>query len=285
MPYTAQISRGNPGCFLFLIDQSGSMDEKFAGSSRKKCQFLADAINRILRELCLKSASGKDVRDYFHVGVIGYGKTVGPAFRGKLSGMNLVPLSEIAKKPDRVDERTKQVEDGMGGLVEEKTKMPVWFDPVAENGTPMVEAFQRAQSIVSDWLRGHDDCYPPVVLNLTDGEASDGDAKTVASAADILKGMSSQDGNVLLLNAHISASSAQPIEFPDRSDGLADEYARMLFDISSVLPEQQRRYAQELNLPNVQITDRSRGFVFNGEMASVIRFLDIGTKVSTKLLR
>lgn len=25
MPYQAEISRANPGCFLFVIDQSGSM--------------------------------------------------------------------------------------------------------------------------------------------------------------------------------------------------------------------------------------------------------------------
>ena len=27
MPYTAEISRANPSCFLFLIDQSGSMQD------------------------------------------------------------------------------------------------------------------------------------------------------------------------------------------------------------------------------------------------------------------
>ena len=27
MPYSAEINRAHPSCFLFLIDQSGSMDE------------------------------------------------------------------------------------------------------------------------------------------------------------------------------------------------------------------------------------------------------------------
>jgi hypothetical protein len=31
--YTAEISRRNPGCFLFLIDQSYSMSEPFGGGS------------------------------------------------------------------------------------------------------------------------------------------------------------------------------------------------------------------------------------------------------------
>ena len=37
MPYTAEISRANPTCFLFLIDQSGSMADSFGteGAGRK----------------------------------------------------------------------------------------------------------------------------------------------------------------------------------------------------------------------------------------------------------
>ena len=47
MPYTADISRTSPACFLFLIDQSGSMDMALAGQpgQRKKDQ-AAQAINR-----------------------------------------------------------------------------------------------------------------------------------------------------------------------------------------------------------------------------------------------
>ena len=49
MPYQAEISRANPSCFLFLIDQSGSMEDPFAGSDskRRKADLLADAINRL----------------------------------------------------------------------------------------------------------------------------------------------------------------------------------------------------------------------------------------------
>ena len=31
MPYSADISRTNPGCFVFLVDQSGSMSEALGG--------------------------------------------------------------------------------------------------------------------------------------------------------------------------------------------------------------------------------------------------------------
>ena len=34
MPYTAEISRNNPTCFVFLLDHSGSMADNFGGEDR-----------------------------------------------------------------------------------------------------------------------------------------------------------------------------------------------------------------------------------------------------------
>ena len=43
MPYTADISRANPACFLFLIDQSGSMTMALAGQPGRR--MAVEAIN------------------------------------------------------------------------------------------------------------------------------------------------------------------------------------------------------------------------------------------------
>jgi hypothetical protein len=58
MPYSAEISRANPSCFLFLIDQSGSMADPFGvgESNRRKADGVADAINRLLQNLVIKCA-------------------------------------------------------------------------------------------------------------------------------------------------------------------------------------------------------------------------------------
>src|SRR5579884_675438 len=103
MAYTAEISRANPSCFLFLIDQSGSMSDSFGAGegTRKKADGVADAINRLLQNLTIKCAKSEGVRDYYHVGVLGYGSSVGPAFGGSLAGQDLVPISEIANHPAR----------------------------------------------------------------------------------------------------------------------------------------------------------------------------------------
>ena len=73
MPYTADISRANPACFLFLIDQSGSMELALAGQPGfRKMDQAATALNGILNALSLRCSQGMEVRDYFHIGVIGY---------------------------------------------------------------------------------------------------------------------------------------------------------------------------------------------------------------------
>src|ERR687888_964136 len=98
MPYIAEISRVHPSCFLFLIDRSGSMGDPFSGGTegKSKADGVADAINRLLQNLVIKCAKSEGVRDYYHVGVLGYGDRIGPAFEGALAGQDLVPISQVA---------------------------------------------------------------------------------------------------------------------------------------------------------------------------------------------
>jgi len=278
MSYSVQISRANPTCFLFLIDQSGSMADPISGGegggARRKADVVADAINRFLQELSIKCAKDEGVRDYFQVGVIGYGTNVGPAFGGLLGGRDVVPISEVATTPVRVEDRAKKVDDGAGGLVDQNVRFPVWFEPTANGGTPMCQALVSAQSILSDWLNSHFSSYPPVVIHFTDGEATDGDPSVPAES---IKTLMSADGNVLLFNCHISSKNLPAIKFPNNDEGLPDEYARLLFAMSSTLPTSMRQVAME---KGHHMTDGTRGFTFNADIEAVVQFLDIGTSIS-----
>lgn len=276
MAYTAEISRANPSCIVILIDQSGSMEDQFGqGSGKRKADGVADAVNRLLQNLVIKCAKSEGIRDYYHVAVIGYGdRGVGPVFNSKTSGKELVPISEIANNPARVEQRSKKVDDGAGGIIEQKIKFPVWVDPVYKGGTPMCEALKQAKRIVTDWVHQHQGCFPPIVINITDGEATDGNPE---DSADLIKRLSSEDGNVLLFNLHISSSNATPVEFPDSESLLPDNYARLLFRMSSNLPDYMWSMVQE---EGIIISENPRGFVFNADLISVIRFLTIGTRPS-----
>jgi hypothetical protein len=274
--YSAEISRSNPTCFLFLIDQSGSMEDEIGdGDVRlRKRDVVADALNRLLSELAIKCAKEEGVRDYFHVSVIGYGDKVGPALGGLLAGRDILPISEIAASPDRIEERTKKVSDGAGGLVEQTVKFPIWMSPVSNGGTPMTEALTHVQRIVGAWLSEHPSCFPPVILHLTDGESTDGDP---TAAAESIRSLASTDGATLLFNLHVSSDRSAPVAFPDSDAALPNEFAKLLFSMSSFLPDQIRRYAEQQGF---RITDATRGFVFNADVSAVVQFLDIGTRAS-----
>jgi hypothetical protein len=83
----AEISRTNPSCFIFLVDQSASMVDPIAEAGGSKAEVVADALNRLLTELAIRCAKEEGVRDYFHVAVIGYGgRTAHSALGGALQG-------------------------------------------------------------------------------------------------------------------------------------------------------------------------------------------------------
>jgi hypothetical protein len=274
MPYTAEISRGNPTCFIFIIDQSSSMSDVFGTESAfRKSDFVADVVNRTIHDLVIRCTRVEEIRNYYHVSVIGYGGTVSPAFGGNLAGRTLVPVSEVAEMPTRLEDRAKKVPDGAGGLVDTKVRFPIWMDPVSQGGTPMCQAFGTVRDLLDQWLSEHKNGFPPTILHLTDGESTDGDPSQIGR--EILT-RRTNDGEVLFFNCHVSSRHALKIQYPSSDSQLPDELAKILFNISSPLPENFRRAAGEIGISTGG--DGARGFVFNGDPVSVAQFFDIGTR-------
>ncbi|HZC68848.1 MAG TPA: vWA domain-containing protein, partial [Nitrospirales bacterium] len=207
MAYQAEISRKNPGCFLFLVDQSESMEDPFGGgeAGRKKAEELATILNKLIHNLSIRCAKSDSIYDYFHVGVLGYSEdSCKPALGGELSGRSLVPISELANKPLRIEDRVKKSDDGAGGVVDQTVKFPVWFDAYSKGGTPMCAALTEATNLVQTWCQEHPKGFPPIVINVTDGEATDGD---LVAAARKVTAVGGDDGSVLLFNIHLSSTA------------------------------------------------------------------------------
>lgn len=274
MTYSAEISRSNPTAFLFLVDQSGSMNDKMS-SGRSKAEQVADVLNRTLATLITRCTKSEGTRNYFEIGVIGYGGNGAyNGFQGPLGSQIIHPISAIESSPLKIEERKKKVDDGAGGIIEQGIKFPVWFEPHSSGGTPMCQAITKAAEELVGWCDSHPDCYPPTVLHITDGESTDGDPEQLASQ---LSQIQTSDGSVLLFNLHVSTSGANPIEFPASQNNLADDYAKLLFRMSSQLPEHLIRFAQEKGF-NVGM--ESRGFMFNADAVQIVDFFDIGTRAS-----
>ena len=220
------IGTSNPGCIVILVDQSWSMSEPF-GNDGNKAERAALAVNRVLEELVLACRSGEEIRDRCHVTVIGYGAQVNSIVNGMISE---VPAALI-----RVEKIKKHIPDGAGGTIEIDSEMPIWIEPKSDNGTPMHEAFERAAEVVEGWVSDKPNTFPPVVINVTDAEASDLDLTT--DAARKIMNLHTMDGKALVFNIHI-ADNKREIIFPNDKTQLADNvFAKFLFDISSTLPQ------------------------------------------------
>jgi hypothetical protein len=240
-----------------------------------KAQFVADVLNRTLATLITRCSKAEGVRDYFHIGVIAYnGSTAYNGFQGGLGQSMLNPISAIEASPLRIEERNKKTVDGAGGIIEQPVKFPVWFEPVSDGATPMCGAIRRAAEELVPWCDAHVNSYPPTVLHITDGESTDGDPEPLATQ---MRQIQTNDGPVLMFNLCTSTASADAITWPASETGLPSSYAKVLFRMSSPLPEHQIRYAQE---KGYQVSLESRAFIFNAHPVEIVDFFDIGTRAS-----
>ena len=127
MAYSQAINRQYKALFIFLLDQSFSMDDPIANSSSRKADALALAINAWLQNMVIACSTSEGFKDYFDIAVIGYGSDdqgnaiIEPALIGPLAGREFVSISEIAGGPARVDEVTAFMQDEETG---EMLEMP-----------------------------------------------------------------------------------------------------------------------------------------------------------------
>jgi hypothetical protein len=152
-----------------------------------------------------------------------------------------------------------------------------WITPKSKNQTPMRQAFLLAHDVLVPWIEQHPQSYPPTVINITDGQANDCTYQELMEAANAIRQLHTADGNVLLFNIHISDSSANPIYFPCTKDELAsaDEYAEILFDISSDLPGNYNKPIAEFT--KKELIGAYTAMVVNAPITKLIALLNIGT--------
>ena len=272
MTYSAEISRDNPTAIVFLIDQSGSMDEKMV-TGKSKADFVADVLNKTIYTLVTNCTKSDGVRNYFDIGVIGYGGLgVGPGLGGALAGSIVHPITAVANSPLRIEDRTRIDDDGAGGVLERRIKFPVWFEPTSSGGTPMCGGMTKAAEALVQWCDTHPNSYPATVLHVTDGASTDGDPESVASA---LQRISTGDGECLLFNLHVSTQQGGTVQFPSSDATLADNYGKLLFRISSDLPPHVSKLAGDAGY---KLTEGAKGFMFNADPKDIANFFEIGTR-------
>lgn len=271
--HNAEISRSHPTAFVFMVDQSASMDERMTTGSTK-AQFVADVLNRTLRELVVRCTREEGVRDYFDVAVIGYnGSSAANALQGKLSGQIIHPISVIADNTIRVEDRKRTADDGAGGVATHNVRFPIWVDATAAGGTPMQQGVAMCAQIVADWSDAHPDSFPATVLHITDGASTDGDPE---HNAEVLKSLGTKDGGTLVYNIHVTDKGVSPLRYPSSEHELPDAYSKLLFRMSSTFPNHLRSYA--LDAHGISLGPDARAMVLNADAEELVKFIDIGSR-------
>ena len=111
------------------------------------------------------SNSQADARPRADIAVLGYHQTtVTSALSGSLATREFASLPDLQQNPARVETRAKQELDGTGHVTAIPVPFPVWVEPVATGGTPMLKALQRARELAKGWASAHPESYPPIIL-------------------------------------------------------------------------------------------------------------------------
>lgn len=259
-PYEQRAKRGQPGLFVFLLDQSWSMHDPWGASTegKTKSQGVAEAVNATLSMIVDRcKPDSYEVRHYYDIAVIGYGSSVGSALPEELGGKLVVSTPELFD--------TQRINDAGESW---------WIEPINDNGTPMGRALDVAGGLIWKWVEQHRNSFPPVLINISDGMPNEDETGTVAWADRIQK-LATSDGNVLVFNVHISGRAGGELLYPADRAALPDEYARLLFDMSSPLPPFMSAY---LAREGISVQEGAKAFVYNGKPSHLIKALEIGTR-------
>lgn len=263
MPYKKPITSATPMFMHLILDGSGSMVDPYdSGAGRlTKAAGLTQTANRFAYDAILACTADGRVRDAVHIAAVCYhDDRIEPALAGPLASKAVVPLSELAQNPARFGVMPAIPEEQMPEIPDH----PIWIEERASGGTPMKQAFNAIVTPISDWISKHPDGPPPVIVHVTDGESTDGDPTEAAQRALSLE---TSDGHPVLFNVHLSSVGQAPIVFPSSATGLPDKHARLLFDISSPLPEPMARVAKSLG---IAVEPGARAYVCNARLREVM---------------
>jgi hypothetical protein len=268
--YQQQLSSQNPGLIMILLDQSGSMEYKYGEST--KADFAALAVNRVISEIIQACTIGESVKDRCFVAAVGYSTRARPLFLQSASQLAL--NADVVKIP-------KRLSDGAGGFITVDQIMRVFVKPEAEGSTNMAQGFSFAREGITKFVSQFPNSFPPIVINITDGEPDDFDYATLEASK--LGEVCTSDGNVTIMNAFISDTRDLQIQLPSSSNAFkTNQFAEFLYGISSILPEPMIAEAQNAGF---NASSGSRGFIYNADPETLIRFLRFGTAIDSGIIQ
>ncbi len=282
--YNQEITRSHRTALVLLLDRSASMQQhvRFGNMTAPKSQVVTYTANSLITELLDRCRRTDGIRNYYDIAVIGY---CGNKTESLLCTEGFSSIKELSTKEPKtsVIAFEQELEDGTMLLTRHPQKN--WIEPLAEGTTPMYEALHRALGLVEEWCGQplNQDSFPPIVINITDGEPTDCGDNDLRDVCSLIKRTSTTDGNTLLLNIHICSDNSLPsVIFPTQEEvTLLNPKARLLADCSSTMPSVLD--AAIHNLKGVGATPPFVGMGYNASVIELISMINIGSRSITQL--
>lgn len=284
-PYTAQITRDNPTAFVFLVDHSVSMSRftNWNGDRITLSEAVARIINNQINELVLRCIKANEIRHYFDIAIIGYDTIAYSGWKGELEGQWFVSPKQLRENPYKIVTVHEEKRTRRGSVIKRIEKLQ-WVEANHSGAwTHLHTALDCAKRLLTDWMNQHKNriCYPPTIVNITDGQYNGVSDDIVLQKANELKSMSTIDGNVIFFNVHITPLTENSCIFPTSKLDIGEsQLANKLLSLSSLLPS---RYNEQINsLKQTANPNRHFAMGVNVDMATLIKIMDIGTPTNIR---
>ena len=278
--YSKEITRKNRTAIVIAIDQSSSMSGKMAmnGWAIPKSEAVAMVTGKLIDELLLRARRDIGYRDYYDIALLGYSEDRVYSLLGDevaFHPITALALRSVPRQPYTLPYVT--LNKGIVSICEE---VSMWVKPRAQGATPMYKMITRVTQLVKEWCAREENrnSFPPLVFNITDGEASDCNYDMLRGAAARLRETGTTDGNTLFVNVHISSDTNHaPMAFPTHLEiPHSVRYAELLMDMSSIMPTRFNPYI--LKCRERIAEPPYLAMSYNASMPELITMLNIGSR-------
>lgn len=259
MSYKKEMTINHPGLIMMLIDSSGSMISSHQGNY-SKIQSAINSHNRAILELLVLNTGKEGIKNKCDVVAIEYGNNT-----------RVIHQKDLITFANESDQLTTSPMNSDGGIIDVPMYLP---NLKAGGGTPMSQAFEMAYQKAIVFCQNNPDSCPPLILNITDGAPNN--SVTTAEIIKKCQSLSTNDGNVLVFNFHISNNGSGEVLFPIDRNELLDSTGKFLYDTASVAPMSlvERGAAQGLS-----IKENSKLMVSNASATTLTKVILFGSTV------
>lgn len=280
--YNQPITHLNRGAVIIVVDCSMSMQEQtfLNNICMSKIKAVSVVCNYLIDELLERATRLGEVRNYYDIAVIGYHGDSAESMLAINTPNNFVAIDRLAEI--RSEPRTMNFEQrvGDGRITDANFTLHEWIKPEAGGKTPMFQALSTVYNMVDMWCAKPENrlSFPPIIFHITDGEFNDSTESDILNIAHSIRKTSTEDGNTLLINIHLSSNNDHQSEiFPSEgsSTHISPHY-NMLYNMSSTLPEQLNSLVSSISKPSG--SGPYRGMAYNASACELLTILNIGSE-------